>query len=73
MLTILVQQRPPEEAIIQDDEELRLTLRYTPIGAVGAICSWNYPLVLAVGKIGAALVTGNCVIAKPSPFTHIAS
>jgi acyl-CoA reductase-like NAD-dependent aldehyde dehydrogenase len=69
ILTHPVQQRPPEEAIIQDDDELRLTLRYSPIGVVGAICPRNYQLVLVVGKIGAALVTGNSVIAKPSPFT----
>ena len=36
---------------------------------MAAICPWNYPLVLAIAKIGAALLTGNCVIVKPSPFT----
>lgn len=58
-----------ETKIIQDNDELRLSLRYMPIGVVAAICPWNYPLVLAMGKIGAALITGNCVITKPSPFT----
>ena len=55
--------------VIQDDEELCITERHTPIGVVGAICPWNFPLVPAVGKIGAAIVTGNCIIAKPSPYT----
>ncbi|KAH8810791.1 aldehyde dehydrogenase, partial [Xylogone sp. PMI_703] len=59
----------PEEVIIQDDKELQLTERLLPIGVVAAISPWNFPLVLAVGKIGAALITGNCVIVKPSPFT----
>jgi acyl-CoA reductase-like NAD-dependent aldehyde dehydrogenase len=59
----------PAEIVIQDDAELRITERYIPIGVVGAICPWNFPLVLAVGKIGSALVTGNCVIAKPFPYT----
>lgn len=59
----------PEEEVIQDDDNLRLTLRYLPIGVVGAICPWNYPLVLAMGKIGAAILTGNCIIVKPSPYT----
>lgn len=36
---------------------------------VAAICPWNYPLVLAIGKLAAALITGNCIIIKPSPFT----
>ena len=61
--------KAPEEVVIQDDDELCMTERLTPIGVVGAICPWNFPLILAVGKIGAAVVTGNCVIAKPSPFT----
>lgn len=39
------------------------------MGVVAAICPFNYPLVLAMGKIGAALITGNTVIVKPSPFT----
>ncbi|RSL90683.1 hypothetical protein CEP52_014521 [Fusarium oligoseptatum] len=59
----------PQPEIIQDDADLRLTLTYGPIGIVGAICPWNYPLVLAVGKIVPALLTGNCVITKPSPYT----
>jgi acyl-CoA reductase-like NAD-dependent aldehyde dehydrogenase len=54
---------------VQDDEDLRLTLHHEPYGVVGAIVPWNYPVVLAVGKIAPALLTGNCVIAKPSPFT----
>ncbi|KAF2019977.1 aldehyde dehydrogenase [Aaosphaeria arxii CBS 175.79] len=58
-----------QDVIVQDDDELHLSLRYRPIGLVAAICPWNYPLVLAIAKIGAALITGNCVIVKPSPYT----
>lgn len=54
---------------MQDDKDLTISVSYTPLGVVAAICPWNYPLVLAMGKISAALVTGNCVITKPSPFT----
>lgn len=43
------------------------------MGIVGAICPWNFPLVLAVGKIAASLVTGNCIIVKPSPYTPYAT
>jgi acyl-CoA reductase-like NAD-dependent aldehyde dehydrogenase len=57
------------EETIQDDDELRLTQRFLPIGVIGAICPWNFPLVLAVGKISASLITGNCIIVKPSPYT----
>ncbi|OIW29510.1 aldehyde dehydrogenase [Coniochaeta ligniaria NRRL 30616] len=58
-----------EERVIQDDAELKLTMIQKPIGVVAAICPWNYPLVLAMGKIAPALITGNCTIVKPSPFT----
>lgn len=48
---------------------MKIVSIHSPIGVVGAICPWNFPLVLATAKIAAALVTGNCIIVKPSPFT----
>ncbi len=45
-----------------------------PIGVVGAIVPWNYPLWMAIWKIGPALITGNSVILKPaeqSPMSAI--
>ncbi|CZR58551.1 related to aldehyde dehydrogenase (NAD+), mitochondrial [Phialocephala subalpina] len=59
----------PGEEILEDGDDLKLTLRYVPLGVAGAICPWNFPLVLAMGKISAALLTGNTIIIKPSPFT----
>lgn len=47
--------------------------RHVPIGVVAAIAPWNYPLLLAAFKLGPALVTGNCVVLKPSPFTPLTS
>ncbi|MFT5582212.1 MAG: aminomuconate-semialdehyde/2-hydroxymuconate-6-semialdehyde dehydrogenase, partial [Psychromonas sp.] len=49
-----------------------LGINYTtrrPIGVVGCISPWNLPLYLFSWKIAPALVTGNCVIAKPSEVT----
>lgn len=57
----------PEE-VLEDDEKI-ITTRYVPLGVVGAICPWNFPLVLSIGKIAPAVMAGNCVIIKPSPFT----
>ena len=37
-----------------------------PIGVVGAIVPWNYPLIITAWKIGAALATGNSVVLKPA-------
>lgn len=42
------------------------TIEYEPIGLVGAITPWNYPLTNAAGKIAPALATGNAVILKPA-------
>ena len=44
-----------------------------PVGVVGAIISWNYPLVLAALKIGPALIMGNSLILKPSEFTSLSA
>ena len=49
-------------------EAVNYTLR-NPIGIVGAISPWNLPLYLFTWKIAPALITGNCVIAKPSEIT----
>ncbi|EXL97801.1 aldehyde dehydrogenase domain-containing protein [Fusarium oxysporum II5] len=62
-------QEPLQEQVIQDDDELRLTIREKPLGVIAAICPWNYPLVLSIAKVAAALITGNTIIVKPSPFT----
>ncbi|KAG4417413.1 hypothetical protein IFR04_009482 [Cadophora malorum] len=62
-------QPTPTDEVLQEDADLKLTMRYVPLGVSGAICPWNFPLVLAMGKIAAALLTGNCMIVKPSPFT----
>lgn len=48
-----------------DDSVLHYTLRQ-PIGVVGAISPWNYPLMMAVWKIAPALAAGNCVVLKPA-------
>lgn len=60
--------------VVHEDTPQRYceTLR-VPIGVVGAIAPWNYPLLLAAFKLGPALVTGNTVVLKPSPFTPLSS
>jgi acyl-CoA reductase-like NAD-dependent aldehyde dehydrogenase len=58
-----------EPEVLEDTDDRKVTVRYTPLGVGVAIVPWNWPLVLAVGKIGPALLTGNTLIMKPSPFT----
>ena len=44
-----------------------------PIGVVGGILGWNYPLAMVTGKVGPALAMGNSLILKPSEFTSLSS
>jgi betaine-aldehyde dehydrogenase len=46
-------------------------VRREPVGVVGQIAPWNYPLMMAVWKIGPALAAGNTVVLKPAPTTPI--
>jgi betaine-aldehyde dehydrogenase len=46
-------------------------IRREPVGVVGQIAPWNYPLMMAVWKIGPALATGNTVVLKPAETTPI--
>jgi len=48
-------------------------LRREPVGVVGQIAPWNYPLMMAIWKIGPALAAGNVVILKPSEQTPLSS
>jgi betaine-aldehyde dehydrogenase len=46
-------------------------IRREPVGVIGQISPWNYPLMMAVWKIGPALAAGNTVVLKPAPTTPI--
>ena len=46
-------------------------VRREPIGIVAGICPWNYPLMMAVWKMGPALAAGNAQILKPSEQTPL--
>ncbi|WP_134764829.1 aldehyde dehydrogenase family protein [Nocardioides sp. 1609] len=45
------------------------TVEYKPLGVVGVIGPWNYPVFTPMGSIGYALAAGNAVVFKPSEFT----
>jgi len=47
----------------------RRLIRREPIGVVGAITPWNFPLYLNLAKLGPALAAGNTVVLKPAPDT----
>ncbi len=46
-------------------------IRREPVGVIGQIAPWNYPLMMAVWKIGPALAAGNTVVLKPAETTPL--
>ena len=46
-------------------------IRREPVGVVGQITPWNYPLMMAIWKIGPALATGNTIVLKPAETTPV--
>ncbi len=53
-------------------EFLDFTLR-EPMGVVGQIIPWNFPLLMAAWKLGVALAAGNCVVLKPAEQTPLSA
>jgi acyl-CoA reductase-like NAD-dependent aldehyde dehydrogenase len=51
----------------------KLTLRYAPVGVVGVIGPWNYPLTNSFGDAIPAMAAGNAVIVKPSEVTPLSA
>ncbi|WP_290750232.1 aldehyde dehydrogenase family protein [Amaricoccus sp.] len=61
------------DRVIQDDAAFRIETRHKPLGVVGGIVAWNFPLLLACWKIGPALMAGNAIVLKPAPTTPVAT
>jgi phenylacetaldehyde dehydrogenase len=59
----------PETVV--DDGETRAELHYRPIGVVGAIGPWNWPMMITVWQLAPALRMGNAVVVKPSEYTPL--
>jgi acyl-CoA reductase-like NAD-dependent aldehyde dehydrogenase len=51
----------------------KVHVRYEPLGVVGVIAPWNYPVLIAVADAAPALMAGNTVIIKPSELTPLAT
>ena len=59
--------------VLQDDNEGRIELHRNPVGVVGSITPWNWPVMIAVWHILPAVRTGNTVVIKPSPYTPLST
>ncbi|MFC7876310.1 aldehyde dehydrogenase family protein [Isoptericola sp. NPDC057391] len=62
---------PLEPEVLVDDESAHAELVYRPVGVVGAIGPWNWPMMIGVWQIAPSLRMGNTVVAKPSEHTPL--
>ena len=61
---------PPVHTVDGGDGQI-IETRYVALGVVGAISPWNFPVNLSIWKIAPALLAGNTMVLKPSPFTPL--
>ena len=59
--------------VVQDNEVARVEVHRVPLGVVGSIAPWNWPLLIAIWHVIPALRAGNTVVIKPSEFTPLAT
>lgn len=57
--------------VIQDNDEARIEVHRKPVGVVGSITPWNYPLLITCWHIIPGLLSGCTVVAKPSEYTPL--
>lgn len=69
-LKSVARQELPVE-VVEDTPTRRVEVHHEPLGVVCAIVPWNVPFLLAIWKIAPALLTGNTMVLKPSPFTPL--
>lgn len=69
LATVADQDLPVE--VTEDTDDRRVEVHHTPLGVVCGIVPWNFPVTLACWKIAPALLAGNTLVIKPSPFTPL--
>lgn len=62
---------PLEDEVLVDDDSGTAVLSYVPIGVVGAIGPWNWPMMISIWQLAPSLRMGNAVILKPSEHTPL--
>ena len=59
--------------LIEDSDGRKVEAHRTPLGVVGAIVPWNFPLILLAFKLPPALIAGNTIVIKPAPTTPLST
>ncbi|MEX2126122.1 MAG: aldehyde dehydrogenase family protein [Woeseia sp.] len=57
--------------VLEESDKSRIVMHREPVGVVGSITPWNWPLMIAIWHVVPAIRTGNTVVIKPSPFTPL--
>ncbi|KAB1643131.1 aldehyde dehydrogenase family protein [Gulosibacter chungangensis] len=60
-----------EPEVIVEDDNVRSEMHYDPIGIVGAISPWNWPMMISIWQWAPSLRMGNTVVAKPASSTTL--
>ena len=59
--------------VIQDNAQGRIEVHRKPIGVIGSITPWNWPMLIASWHLVPAIRTGNTIVIKPSPYTPLST
>jgi len=59
--------------LIQDDAQAHVAVHRKPLGVVVSITPWNWPVMIAIWHIMPAMLAGNTVVIKPSPYTPLST
>ena len=60
-----------ENKLIEDNDNRRVEMRRKPLGVVGCIIPWNFPVLIVAFKAPVALLAGNTIVIKPAPTTPL--
>jgi acyl-CoA reductase-like NAD-dependent aldehyde dehydrogenase len=59
--------------VLDDSDARKVEVHRRPLGVIGAIVPWNFPLILMAFKVPAALLAGNTMVVKPAPTTPLST
>lgn len=62
-----------EPEVSEEDDIRRIEIHPVPLGVVAGLIPWNFPVMIAIIKMVPAVLTGNTVVLKPSPFTPLST
>jgi acyl-CoA reductase-like NAD-dependent aldehyde dehydrogenase len=60
-----------DATVLERNDSHTVEAHHVPLGVVGAITPWNFPVLLGLWKVAPCLLTGNTMVLKPSPYTPL--